>query len=190
MFQVQLVPTAQLKPKTPPAKRDPSRRWSFVDLQMTNYHVLLQAGVKAEHIDTRTSHCTKCNPDLYFSYERDGFPFGNQIGFVCMPSNRWRDGLNCCSAIRTKTTRRAETTRRSLWALLHGLGHHGLLWDLNRDRGAKMARDLHTPQPRFRSLLPWWHQLLKMSLKWCIKECWICDSYWGEPIYAVDGTLT
>ena len=88
MFEVQLVPTAQLKPKAPPAKRDPSRRWSFVDLQMTNYHVLLQAGVKAEHIDMRTSHCTKCNPDLYFSYERDGFPFGNQIGFLCMPSSR------------------------------------------------------------------------------------------------------
>lgn len=87
-FEVQLVPAAQLKPKTPRAERDPSLHWTFVDLQMTNYHVLLQAGVKAEHIDMRTSHCTKCNPDLYFSYERDGFPFGNQIGFVCMSSSR------------------------------------------------------------------------------------------------------
>ncbi|KAL8604421.1 hypothetical protein ACOMHN_042251 [Nucella lapillus] len=83
---VEQVPAEQLKPKAPREPKSSGQQWTFVDLQMTNYHVLLQAGVKAEHIDMSTSHCTKCNPDLYFSYERDGFPFGNQVGFICMPS--------------------------------------------------------------------------------------------------------
>ncbi|XP_076443868.1 uncharacterized protein LOC143282181 [Babylonia areolata] len=87
LFRVQEVPAERLRPQGPQQKRKSSRlQWTFVDLQMTNYHVLLQAGVKAEHIDMSTSHCTKCNPRLYFSYERDGFPFGNQIGFISMPS--------------------------------------------------------------------------------------------------------
>lgn len=85
-LRVEQVPAEHLKPKTPRERKSSRLQWTFVDLQMTNYHVLLQAGVKAEHIDMSTSHCTKCNPDLYFSYERDGFPFGNQIGFICMPS--------------------------------------------------------------------------------------------------------
>ncbi|KAK7089025.1 uncharacterized protein [Littorina saxatilis] len=86
-FHVKLIPTEQLMPRKPRSPKDPKRQWVFVDLQLTNYHVLLQAGVKAEHIDMSTSHCTRCNTDLYFSNERDGFPFGNQIGFFYMPSS-------------------------------------------------------------------------------------------------------
>ena len=89
-LKVEQVPTHLLKPKIP-RERSTSQERVYPDLPLTNYHVLLQAGVKAEHIDMSTAHCTKCNPDLYFSYERDGFPFGNQIGFVCMPSEVSQD---------------------------------------------------------------------------------------------------
>ncbi|KAK7484013.1 hypothetical protein BaRGS_00024748 [Batillaria attramentaria] len=57
-----------------------------VDLTRTNRLILEREGVLPEHIDTSTALCTRCNPHVYFSYERDGFPFGNQIGFICMPS--------------------------------------------------------------------------------------------------------
>lgn len=85
-FPVVVMSPDQLKPRERRPSRDLEPRRVHVDLQLANYHALLQAGVSADHIDVSTSHCTKCNPHLYYSYERDGFPFGNQIGFISMPS--------------------------------------------------------------------------------------------------------
>jgi copper oxidase (laccase) domain-containing protein len=85
-FPVVVMSPDQLKSRERRPSRDQVPRRVHVDLQLANYHVLLQAGVSADHIDVSTSHCTKCNPHLYYSYERDGFPFGNQIGFISMPS--------------------------------------------------------------------------------------------------------
>lgn len=62
------------------------RNGVHVNLQLANRFVLEREGIKPEHIDESTAVCTRCNPQLYYSFERDGFPFGNQIGFICMPS--------------------------------------------------------------------------------------------------------
>lgn len=74
------------KPSESKDVKELKRKYLFADLQLSNRLVLEGEGVCSNLIDTSTSHCTKCNPHLYFSYERDGVPFGNQIGFICMPS--------------------------------------------------------------------------------------------------------
>lgn len=42
-----------------------------LDLAKANYNLLLKAGVKAENISL-ANLCTACNPELFFSYRRDG----------------------------------------------------------------------------------------------------------------------
>lgn len=55
----------------------------FIDLQKANRLFLERHGVRPEHIDdTSATMCTSCHPELFFSYRRDGRPFGNQIGFI------------------------------------------------------------------------------------------------------------
>ncbi|XP_033749886.1 laccase domain-containing protein 1-like isoform X2 [Pecten maximus] len=58
---------------------------AFVNLQICNRVLLEQNGVKPTNIDDHTcTKCTSCNPELFFSYRRDGRPFGNQVGFIGM----------------------------------------------------------------------------------------------------------
>ncbi|XP_064598532.1 purine nucleoside phosphorylase LACC1-like [Liolophura sinensis] len=53
----------------------------FVDVAWRN-KLQLQRGVPASNIDMPNTLCTKCPLDKFFSYRRDGTPFGNQIGFI------------------------------------------------------------------------------------------------------------
>ena len=40
-------------------------------------------GVSHEHIDdTPSKLCTYCNGDKFYSYRRDGRPFGTHVGFI------------------------------------------------------------------------------------------------------------
>ncbi|XP_069138404.1 purine nucleoside phosphorylase LACC1-like [Argopecten irradians] len=56
---------------------------AYVNLQLCNRVLLEQNGVKPNNIDDATcTKCTSCNSDLFFSYRRDGRPFGNQLGFI------------------------------------------------------------------------------------------------------------
>lgn len=55
----------------------------FINLQAANRAVLLRAGILAVNIDdSSVQTCTCCSPDRFFSFQRDGVPFGNQIGFI------------------------------------------------------------------------------------------------------------
>ena len=40
-------------------------------------------GISSEHIDDVPSKlCTRCNGDRFYSYRRDGRPFGTHVGFI------------------------------------------------------------------------------------------------------------
>jgi YfiH family protein len=52
-----------------------------LDLRVASRAVLERAGVRGEHIDGRPP-CTKCNPDRFFSYRRDGKDGGVHMGFI------------------------------------------------------------------------------------------------------------
>jgi len=52
-----------------------------IDLRVAHRHILEKIGVLAEHIDT-SPPCTKCNPDEWFSYRRDGKGGGVHMGFI------------------------------------------------------------------------------------------------------------
>lgn len=55
----------------------------FIDLHLANRTLLESYGILPSNIDdTSVKFCTSCNPDLFFSYRRDGKPFGNQVGFI------------------------------------------------------------------------------------------------------------
>ena len=46
---------------------------------------LLDAGISSENIDDSPSKlCTYCNEDMFFSYRRDGKPFGTHVGFIAL----------------------------------------------------------------------------------------------------------
>lgn len=62
--------------------RKPGHPKPFVDVALTNRLQLQRGGVPASSIDMSNTLCTKCHPDKFFSYRRDGTPFGNQIGFI------------------------------------------------------------------------------------------------------------
>ncbi|XP_046574205.1 purine nucleoside phosphorylase LACC1-like isoform X1 [Haliotis rubra] len=51
-------------------------------LVTTNTLLLERMGIKPNNIDTSRATCTACDPDRFFSFQRDRFPFGNQVGFV------------------------------------------------------------------------------------------------------------
>ena len=54
-----------------------------LDLQLSVRLQLEEAGVLSEHIDTSPSElCTLCNEDKFYSYRRDGRPFGTHVGFI------------------------------------------------------------------------------------------------------------
>ena len=52
-----------------------------IDLRVAMRAILQDAGVAPEHIDTNPP-CTKCNPDRFFSYRRDGKGGGVHMGFI------------------------------------------------------------------------------------------------------------
>jgi YfiH family protein len=54
-----------------------------LDLRVATRAVLEREGVRAEHIDDAPP-CTKCNPDRFFSYRRDGKDGGVHMGFIGM----------------------------------------------------------------------------------------------------------
>jgi YfiH family protein len=59
--------------------RRESRR--FFDIRGYVYYQLTFAGVDPRRIDVQTL-CTHCNPDLFYSYRRDGKARGYQAGFI------------------------------------------------------------------------------------------------------------
>jgi polyphenol oxidase len=69
---------ALVPPAAPPAA--PGGR-PHVDLYLVNRTQLLAAGVRPEHIEDRPP-CTVCDPDLYFSYRRDGAGIGQHLAFI------------------------------------------------------------------------------------------------------------
>ena len=52
-----------------------------IDLRVATRAVLRESGVRAEHIDD-TPPCTRCQPDRFFSYRRDGRAGGCHMGYI------------------------------------------------------------------------------------------------------------
>ncbi len=52
-----------------------------LDLRVVTRHVLERAGVSPEHIDS-TPPCTRCNPERFYSYRRDGKAGGVLMGYI------------------------------------------------------------------------------------------------------------
>ncbi|MBK7537947.1 MAG: peptidoglycan editing factor PgeF [Myxococcales bacterium] len=52
-----------------------------LDLRVVTRHVLEKAGVSPEHIDSAPP-CTRCTPDRFYSYRRDGKAGGVLMGFI------------------------------------------------------------------------------------------------------------
>jgi len=52
-----------------------------LDVRAANLRQLLEAGLRAERIHS-LAECTRCRPDLYHSYRRDGRGAGRMISFV------------------------------------------------------------------------------------------------------------
>lgn len=52
-----------------------------IDLRVASRAVLAGAGVTADHIDAAPP-CTRCNPERFFSYRRDGQAGGVHMGFI------------------------------------------------------------------------------------------------------------
>lgn len=80
-----------LKPEDakPVTDLDPSLTWAskekpdlvHINLVQANVVQLIREGVSEHYIDTKYALCTFENKQ-FFSYERDGKPFGNQVGFI------------------------------------------------------------------------------------------------------------
>jgi copper oxidase (laccase) domain-containing protein len=54
-----------------------------LNLRLAMRHALQQVGVAAAHIDDQPP-CTKCNPERFFSYRRDGIEGGVHMGFIAI----------------------------------------------------------------------------------------------------------
>lgn len=52
-----------------------------VDLRVATRAILEQEGVHGEHVDDQPP-CTRCNPDKFFSFRRDGQEGGVHMGFI------------------------------------------------------------------------------------------------------------
>lgn len=59
----------------------PGPRKDHVDLRVATRALLERAGVRPEHIDDRPP-CTRCEPDRFFSYRRDGRDGGVHMAFI------------------------------------------------------------------------------------------------------------
>jgi YfiH family protein len=58
-------------------------RKDHVDLRVATRAILERAGVAPAHVDDQPP-CTKCHPDRFFSYRRDGMEGGVHMAFVAM----------------------------------------------------------------------------------------------------------
>lgn len=56
----------------------------MLDLKLLNAKLLKEAGIQEEKVAV-SSHCTFCNPDLFFSYRRDGGFAGRMMSLICLP---------------------------------------------------------------------------------------------------------
>lgn len=56
-------------------------RREHVDLRVVTRHVLEEAGVLPDHIDSAPP-CTRCNPERFYSYRRDGKDGGVLMGYI------------------------------------------------------------------------------------------------------------
>jgi len=56
-------------------------RKQHIDLRRVQRALLEEAGVRPEHIDD-TPPCTRCGPERFFSYRRDGTAGGIHMGFI------------------------------------------------------------------------------------------------------------
>jgi polyphenol oxidase len=56
-------------------------RKAHIDLRVATRVLLERAGVRPEHIDDAPP-CTRCEPDRFFSYRRDGASGGVHMGFI------------------------------------------------------------------------------------------------------------
>ncbi len=61
----------------------PGPRKDHLDLRVATRAVLERIGVRPEHIDDRPP-CTRCDPDRFFSYRRDGKDGGVHMAFIAM----------------------------------------------------------------------------------------------------------
>jgi YfiH family protein len=59
----------------------PGPHKDHIDLRVALLASLAAAGVPAAHVDA-TPPCTRCHPDRFFSYRRDGFEGGVHMGFI------------------------------------------------------------------------------------------------------------
>jgi polyphenol oxidase len=59
----------------------PGPRRAHLDLRVATRAVLERAGVRADHIDDRPP-CTRCEPERFFSYRRDGMAGGVHMAFI------------------------------------------------------------------------------------------------------------
>ncbi|GAE04275.1 uncharacterized conserved protein [Paenibacillus sp. JCM 10914] len=55
----------------------------MLNLKEINRHIMIKAGILAEHIEC-TSWCTSCNNDLFFSYRKDGGTTGRMASWIGM----------------------------------------------------------------------------------------------------------
>lgn len=60
-------------------------RREHIDLRIANRLQLEALGVRAEHIDSAPP-CTRCEPERFYSYRRDGFLGGVHMGFIGLRS--------------------------------------------------------------------------------------------------------
>jgi purine-nucleoside/S-methyl-5'-thioadenosine phosphorylase / adenosine deaminase len=56
-------------------------RKDHIDLRVAARAILERAGVRRDHVDAAPP-CTRCNPDRFFSYRRDGKEGGIHMGFI------------------------------------------------------------------------------------------------------------
>jgi YfiH family protein len=61
----------------------PGPRKPHVDLRVATRAILERAGVRPAHIDDRPP-CTRCEPERFFSYRRDGQDGGVHMAFIAM----------------------------------------------------------------------------------------------------------
>ena len=58
-------------------------RKEHIDLRVAMRTQLERAGIRAVHIDSAPP-CTKCEPERFFSYRRDGRDGGVHMGFIAL----------------------------------------------------------------------------------------------------------
>lgn len=57
----------------------------MLDLALSAKITLVRAGIEPAHIDVLRI-CTKCNPQWFYSFRRDGKPCGRQLSFIALGS--------------------------------------------------------------------------------------------------------